>query len=226
MVKKRQFSSSDEMDPEDINLETFRVVNELKVNQKHMQDDIDKLKLALVMTWRISSAVLITFLTGSPTSFIKYKEDSNIYRTKSSNSKLQYRLMLFHQYFKNVPGYLSTAGTAYRSTSATAEKRIEKENDTLEAAIKNMWNGDGVTTLSALIDKLKTDETVPSGHTLHLESNGETLAILFIKILNGIPVIIASITLDTQFQVCVRSQDKVVNVKKYIHLLTVESRYN
>ncbi|KAG1673396.1 hypothetical protein GQR58_015608 [Nymphon striatum] len=162
MVKKRQFSSSDEMDPEDINLETFRVVNELKVNQKHMQDDIDKLKLALVMTWRISSAVLITFLTGSPTSFIKYKEDSNIYRTKSSNSKLQYRLMLFHQYFKNVPGYLSTAGTAYRSTSATAEKRIEKENDTLEAAIKNMWNGDGVTTLSALIDKLKTDETVPA----------------------------------------------------------------
>ncbi|KAG1648620.1 hypothetical protein GQR58_029695 [Nymphon striatum] len=126
--------------------------------------------------------------------------------------------------FQNVPGYLSTAGTAYRSTSATAEKRIEKENDTLEAAIKNMWNGDGVTTLSALIDKLKTDETVPSGHTLHLESNGETLAILFIKILNGIPVIIASITLDTQFQVCVRSQDKVVNVKKYIHLLTVESR--
>ncbi|KAG1674549.1 Histone H2B.3 [Nymphon striatum] len=126
--------------------------------------------------------------------------------------------------FQNVPGYLSTAGTAYRSTSATAEKRIEKENDTLEAAIKNMWNGDGVTTLSALIDKLKTDETVPSGHTLHLESNGETLAILFIKILNGIPVIIASITLDTQFQVCVRSQDKVVNVKKYIDLLTVESR--
>ncbi|KAG1665955.1 Zinc finger protein 836 [Nymphon striatum] len=59
MVKKRQFSSSDEMDPEDINLETFRVVNELKVNQKHMQDDIDKLKLALVMTWRISSAVLV-----------------------------------------------------------------------------------------------------------------------------------------------------------------------
>ncbi|KAG1714869.1 Solute carrier family 25 member 40 [Nymphon striatum] len=59
MVKKRQFSSSDEMDPENINLETFRVVNELKVNQKHMQDDIDKLKLALVMTWRISSAVLV-----------------------------------------------------------------------------------------------------------------------------------------------------------------------
>ncbi|KAG1688555.1 Transforming growth factor-beta-induced protein ig-h3 [Nymphon striatum] len=60
MVKKRQFSSSDEMDPEDINLETFRVVNELKVNQKHMQDDIDKLKLALVMTLRITSAVLHT----------------------------------------------------------------------------------------------------------------------------------------------------------------------
>ncbi|KAG1659406.1 THAP domain-containing protein 1 [Nymphon striatum] len=163
----------------------------------------------------------------SPTSFIKYKEDSNIYRTKSSNSKLQYRRLkpdAVPSIFQNVHGYLSTAGTAYRSTSATAEKRIEKENDTLEAAIKNMWNGDGVTTLSALIDKLKTDETVPSGHTLHLESNGETLAILFIKILNGIPVIIASITLDTQFQVCVRSQDKVVNVKKYIHLLTVESR--
>ncbi|KAG1651061.1 THAP domain-containing protein 1 [Nymphon striatum] len=160
----------------------------------------------------------------SPTSFIKYKEDSNIYRTKSSNSKLQYRLMLFHQYFKNVPGYLSTAGTAYRSTSATAEKRIEKENDTLEAAIKNMWNGDGVTTLSALIDKLKTDETVPSGHTLHLESNGETLAILFIKILNGIPVIIASITLDTQFQVCVRSQDKVVNQLELLLCKTKSAR--
>ncbi|KAG1671310.1 hypothetical protein GQR58_016480 [Nymphon striatum] len=58
MVKKRQFSSSDEMDPEDINLETFCVVNELKVNQKHMQDDIDKLKLALVMTLCISFAVL------------------------------------------------------------------------------------------------------------------------------------------------------------------------
>ncbi|KAG1673397.1 hypothetical protein GQR58_015608 [Nymphon striatum] len=145
MVKKRQFSSSDEMDPEDINLETFRVVNELKVNQKHMQDDIDKLKLALVMTWRISSAVLVAW--------------SALYITQRCE---EVNLMLFHQYFKNVPGYLSTAGTAYRSTSATAEKRIEKENDTLEAAIKNMWNGDGVTTLSALIDKLKTDETVPA----------------------------------------------------------------
>ncbi|KAG1655408.1 Protein ALP1-like [Nymphon striatum] len=36
-----------------INLETFRVVNELKANQKHMQDDIDKLKLALRSRERI-----------------------------------------------------------------------------------------------------------------------------------------------------------------------------
>jgi hypothetical protein len=119
----------------------------------------------------VTSSVRICSLHFQEDDYVIESKDSNPRRKRQRLSSLLSRKLLkpdaVPSLFPGLPEQLRPAVSCRRSENATASARLRNENSALEELIDSFNQDDDISALSnqELVDKLNTDEAVPSGYT-------------------------------------------------------------
>lgn len=103
-----------------------------------------------------------------------------------------------------------------RSTNSTMEGRLAKVNTDLEEEIKEFWKNENVSTVTEVVDKLNSDQTVPAGFSWFLRES--CLVICLINMNSFIPKIDASVVILADLSVTLAVKCKCIKRTKFKHI--------
>ena len=110
--------------------------------------------------------------------FSVQSKDTNTWRKKSAqNQKRRLKPGVVPSLFPDLPSYYSCSSSNVRSTSATASKRLQRENDRLTLQISNFLASDKFSSIPELRNNMHSQVTFPKDvHFIDLGSS-----IMFLK---------------------------------------------